>query len=307
MMKLKNCTYSLLIVRNLETKKDTELGLFDVISELFSSHARSSISAKLDNYFVDPSIIPLMMQENYLHARPALHAKSPLGQPIDDSLENFMYASDIFSSSDLVDTVTQRYQEYSLAPFHGFLTTILPIYYVSGGLHSRIDFASWLGQNSKQIKNVRILREIKTHISLCSLISRKQLRLLQMPIMSRCIIQLVAEGHVEKAVKFLDDYDLLKEDFDAMLEICLGSLHSTTAYSKVPTATKTSFTRLYNKLPHQLPYPVGVSLAAPITKEFGAVEENVDDALLDDIESNAESGVDDDKMIKQKVSKKSKK
>ena len=137
---------------------------------------------------------------------------------------------------------------------------------------------------------------------MASLISRKQLRLFQLPVISRRIIQLVGEGRIEDAIQFLDDYHLMKEDFDEMLEICLGNSHGIHAYSKIQTATKASFTRLYNKLPHHLPYPVGIALAAPVTKEFGAVEQNEEDALFaDEIVEEEESDIKTDKMVKQKT------
>lgn len=306
MMMLRNCKLPLLsfIFSNFETKKDTELGLFDIISELYSSHARSNISSKLDNYFVDPSIIPLMMHENYLNSRHSLHAKSLLGQQICDPLENAFFAAECFSQGEAVDTFIQRFQEYSLSPIYGFMTCVLPGYFVGGGLHTQIGFPSWLGQNSKQTKNVRIIREIKTHISLATLLSRKQLRLLQLPVTSQRIISLVSDGKLDEAVQFLDDYFLMKEDFDEMLEICIGHQCSAAAFSKIPAATKSSFTRQYNKKQHNFPYPIGIPLAAPVTKEFGAVEPNEEDALLDDVDGaaaeNEESDIKADKMVKQK-------
>lgn len=244
-----------------------------------------------------------MMHENYLHSRHSLHAKSFSGQHIDDPLENACFAAECFSRSEIVDAYIQRHQEYSLSPIYGFLTCVLPGYFVGGGLHSRIDFPAWLGQNSKQTKNVRVIREVKTHISLASLISRKQLRLLQMPVTSHHIIGLVGENKLKEAVQFLDDYNLMKEDFDEMLEICLGNQHGASAYSKIPAGTKSSFTRLYNKSPHHYPYPIGIPLAAPVTREFGAVEPNEEDSLLVDEaveEEEEDMDIKADKMVKQK-------
>lgn len=70
------------------TKKDTEQGIFDVISELSSGYSRTSLAAKLDAYFVDMGIIPLMVHENHLHASPFLG---------EDALETAFKAADSFA------------------------------------------------------------------------------------------------------------------------------------------------------------------------------------------------------------------
>ncbi len=69
-------------------QKDIKLGPFDVIRKLYSEADGSglSIGDKIDLYFQDYDIVPLMMEENYLNVvphRPGLHganANSPQAQ-----------------------------------------------------------------------------------------------------------------------------------------------------------------------------------------------------------------------------------
>lgn len=267
------------------TKKDTEQGIFDVIAELFSGYSRTSLADKVDAYFVDMGIIPLMVHENYLHGSPFLG---------EDTLETAFKAADSFSTSDIVDSVIQKNQQYSLCPFHAILTCAIPTFWHGNGMRGRIDFPSWLGQNSKQLKNSRLLRQIKMHIFLSTSVPKTQLRLFQLPEMTMRLLQFVEKDQLVEAVQFLDDYTLLKEDFDDMMEICIGPLHTQEAYSKIATSVKkTAFTKLYNKTAHSIPYAI---TAAPAAKKSKDDEESESEAVDED-------SVQNDKMIKQVVKK----
>ena len=94
-----------------EAKKDIQEGIFDVVPELFSSgYSRMKMSDKLDKYFVDTSMVPLMMQENYLKALPTNNLKTLSGLLSNDPLEASFLAADSFSQSDyLVDSLIHGY------------------------------------------------------------------------------------------------------------------------------------------------------------------------------------------------------
>lgn len=272
---LNSCTLPFLFYnvsfRNTGAHKDTEIGTFEVVSELLGpTYSRSKLAQKLDLYFVDSSIVPLMIQENYLRSRISYGIVPPFGEKSIDPMQAAFFAAESFSQSDIVDSLIHGYrfnfswllilyffrpnQEYSLSPLQALLTCAIPGYYFHGGMQSRIEFSSWLGQNSKSGKNLRLLREIRAHMSLKTTAQKYELRLFQFPVMSYILLDMLKNGQVDEAIAFLDANDLLKEDFDEILEICLGTIYGSDSFSKIPTATKTAFTRQYNKMTHLLPY-----------------------------------------------------
>uniref|UniRef100_A0A3B4BNE5 DNA replication factor RFC1 C-terminal domain-containing protein n=1 Tax=Periophthalmus magnuspinnatus TaxID=409849 RepID=A0A3B4BNE5_9GOBI len=65
-----------------------------------------------------------------------------------------------------------------------------------------------------------------------------------------------AEG-AGQAVQLLDDYQLVREDVDSMMEISVWGSQPD-PYSKLDSKVKASFTRAYNKEVHLTPYSLQV-------------------------------------------------
>lgn len=254
------------------SKKDIEEGPFDAIHALLSGQASSrlSINQKIDLYFVDNGLMPLMMQENYLKSR-ATAARTVYDPIYGTASPSYMTlawaAADSISQSDSVDSLIRGYnQEWSLAPLHAIHSCVRPSYFCAGNLSGRVDFASWLGQNSKQTKYQRILKEMTQHLYLNTHANKLTLCLDYAPAMAARIISHLQRGGegIDKAIEFLDAYAIAKEDVEPLLEIVLDPNFNSTAYSKLPTPTKTAFTRKYNQGSHMLPYALGT--AAPVKR-----------------------------------------
>ena len=91
-----------------------------------------------------------MIQENYLITNPRLPGKQ---------IELVAKAAEDISISDTVNSLIRSgEQQWSLLPFHGIMSTVKPSYEVAGQITGRLNFSSWLGQNSKQMKYQRMLR-----------------------------------------------------------------------------------------------------------------------------------------------------
>ena len=52
----------------------------------------------------------------------------------------------------------------------------------------------------------------------------------------------------------MDDYYLSREDWDTVVERGLGDFRDEAVLKKIPTATKTAFTRKYNSREHPIPF-----------------------------------------------------
>lgn len=112
---------------------------------------------------------------------------------------------------------------------------------------------------------------------------------------------------IERAIKFLDDYSMAKEDVEPLLELVLDPTCNAQAYAKLATTVKSAFTRKYNQGSHLLPYALGSSV--PVRKiktdintennenENDEADENGDDEVKDEDENENED-VSKDKMIK---------
>lgn len=260
------------------------------------------ISERLDAYFVDSSLVPLMIHENYLKAR--AFTKRPTLTAADPSfLELASKAADCFSSSEKIESLIRgSNQEWSLAPLHGFMTSVLPSYYVHGSISGQIGFPTWFGANSKAGKTSRLLREISHHSYPTLRASPMDIRLYYGESLIDIILDYLQKNDPEGAVTFMDRACLCREDVDSLIDICDRS----SIWSQIPSASKAAFTRKYNAHTHKLPYAQSSSGKVIKVQDLDAGnEEELGDE--DVAEEQEEDSLSNDKMIKQTTAKGKKK
>lgn len=304
-----------------EAKKDIDLGPFDAAPALLGAgYARMSLSERIDMYFVDSSLMPLMVQENYLRAKAntarELVRSGDSAASVSESRKSASFmdlataAADSISEADLIDSIIRgANQEWGLAPLHAVISCVRPAYYCHGSMGGRIEFAGWLGQNSKAGKNQRLLGEIAKHAYLADGgCTRQEMRLTVLPVLARRLLgPLQARGGegIDETIGLLDAYSLGRDDFDSILDLALDASCSMAAYVKIPTAVKTAFTRRYNQGTHRLPYSLD---SAPVVRRIRTAEEDVGDgeedeaAMVEAAEEDEEGDIGKDKMIKVKSS-----
>lgn len=175
--------------------------------------------------------------------------------------------------------------EWSLAPFHGFMSCVLPAYFVHGQIGGRIDFPTWLGQNSKSLKCKRLIQRITCHSHLQTSTTTHVMRTEILSFIAQKVISDLNDGRPQAAIDLLDGYSLTKDDFDDFFELLVGGPEM---LKSIPTAVKTSFTRLYNKSSHRLPYSLDES--APVRKLAAAEipDELKDSEEIEDASSESE-------------------
>lgn len=155
-------------------------------------------------------------------------------------------------------------------------------------------FPTWLGKHSKTGKAARQLNELKAHMRLNVSGSTKDLMLDYMtPLvgaLTRPLLTKDTEG-VPDVIKVLTEYDLLKEDMEAILELNTWP-GKPDPMSSVPSKTKAALTRTYNKESHMTPYAVDTVVKKKKAKstvdleyEDGPLGE--EDAIDDDSEDEA--------------------
>uniref|UniRef100_A0A673FPM7 Replication factor C subunit 1 n=1 Tax=Sinocyclocheilus rhinocerous TaxID=307959 RepID=A0A673FPM7_9TELE len=278
-------------------KKDMKLGPFDVCRKVFASGeetAHMSLIDKSDLFFHDYSLAPLFVQENYLHVRPAA-----AGGNLKNHLVLLSKTADSICDGDLVDKQIRSRQAWSLLPTQAIYASVLPGELMRGYMSQFPTFPSWLGKFSSAGKHRRIIQELASHMSLKTLSSKEAMNLDYLPYLRSAILEsLQSQGSegASQSVKLMDDYDIIKEDVDNMMEISMWG-GQPDPYSKLDSKVKAAFTRAYNKESHLTPY----SLQVVKKSRKGAVDPELIGELNGESqfqEEEEDNGVTADAMIK---------
>ncbi|RKF72706.1 Replication factor C subunit 1 [Golovinomyces cichoracearum] len=276
---------------------------------LFSPNSNVTLNDKIELYFNDHEFSYLMIQENYLSTKPSLigdrygkKAKLKALQLADDAAHSI-------SDGDLVDRMIHgSQQQWSLMPTHAVFSSVRPASFVAGMMTGHTAFTRWLGNNSKQQKLGRYVKDILGHMRLRTACDKHEIRLQYIPnLWLETVKRLEEEGKdsVDEVIELMDYYFLTRDDFDFIMELGVGS-HDMEKVS-IETQTKASFTRIYNSKSHPLPFMKSTSVMAPTKtiKEAPDLEEAFEPedekeliALEQKDEENDEIDIKKDKYIK---------
>uniref|UniRef100_A0AAZ3QQX2 Replication factor C subunit 1 n=1 Tax=Oncorhynchus tshawytscha TaxID=74940 RepID=A0AAZ3QQX2_ONCTS len=164
--------------------------------------------------------------------------------------------ADSICDGDLVDRQIRSKQAWSLLPTQAIYSSVLPGELMSGYMNSFPSFPSWLGKFSSGNKHSRIIQELASHMSLKTLSSRQAVSLDYLPYLRMallCPLQRQGAEGAGQAVQLLDDYHLVREDVDSLMEISLWG-GQPDPYAKLDPKVKSAFTRAYNRETHLTPY-----------------------------------------------------
>lgn len=216
-----------------------------------------SLIDKSDLFFHDYSLSPLFVQENYATIVPNAARGNRAKH-----LRCLSRAASSIAAGDLVDRKIRSHQNWSLLPTQAVFASVIPGDIMRGQWTGQCAFPSWLGKHSKSGKANRQLQELKGHMRLNVSGSTTDLMLDYMtPLASsltKPLVQKESEG-VADVIKVLNDYDLLKDDMDAILELNTWPGRAD-PMAAVPSKTKAALTRTYNKESHMTPYANDVAV-----------------------------------------------
>ncbi|XP_076584285.1 replication factor C subunit 1 isoform X1 [Chaetodon auriga] len=283
-------------------RKDMKLGPFDVCRKVFAvgEETHMSLIDKSDLFFHDYSLAPLFVQENYLHVRP-----KAAGGDLKSHLVLLSKTADSISDGDLVDRIIRSRQNWSLLPTQAIYASVLPGELMRGYMSQFPIFPSWLGKNSSTSKHSRIVQELASHMGLKTMSTRQAVNLDYLHYLRQALLSPLqrdgAEGASE-AVQLLDDYQLVREDVDSIMEISVWGGQAD-PYSKLDSKVKAAFTRTYNKEVHLTPYSLQVVKKG---RRGGGGESELGGEDVDNEAQESEDEGEDlktDAMIKQKKAK----
>ncbi|KAJ5484129.1 Replication factor C subunit 1 [Penicillium diatomitis] len=272
-------------------------------AQMFAPSSTSTLNDKTELYFNDHEFSYLMLQENYLRTKPSLSARfeDPKEKNLKE-LELFDKAASSISDGDLVDRMIHgTQQQWSLMPTHAIFSFVRPASFAYGNMRERPQFTTWLGQNSKQGKLSRFVKEIQGHMRLRTSGNRDEIRQQYMPMLwDKSVKRLQDEGKecVDEVIDFMDAYFLTRDDFDAMVELGLGPMDQSNV--KLDTQTKATFTRLYNSRSHPLPFMKASNVVAPKkeSKEKPDVEDVVEESDEEDVVDEVKDEEEDELDLK---------
>lgn len=284
-------------------RKETILKPFDIVGKLlnaqiYNAAAKHLLNDKINLYFNDIDLTPLMVQENYLYTRPAQAQTAP------HHLAAVAAAADAILQLDHVNSlIRSSEQQWSLLPFHAVMLLVLPALLVAGTVTARINFAGWLGQNLRAMKYERLLQELQYHTRLRTGSDKRLLRLDYVPLLAARVTAPLAADDVDGVIAVMDHYYLTREDWDLLVELGVGPASADAVLKRIATKTKTAFTRKYNARLHPTAiYKTGNSVTGRAPKQKVDYDDVVEDDTRDDAPdaSDAPDAIDKrDKLIKE--------
>ncbi|CAL1548583.1 unnamed protein product [Lymnaea stagnalis] len=237
--------------------KDIKLGPFDVCRKVFvddEETRKMTINDKSDLFFHDYSFGPLFVHENYPNIIPKL-AKGNHSR----HLSCLARTIDSLCDGDLIDKLIRKDGNWNLLPTQAMFASVIPGELMRGSFPQMSAFPQWLGKFSSTNKTHRILQELGLHMRLQTSCDKRGLTLDYLPALRTSLtspLTINGAAGVPDVIKVMDDYDIIKEDFDNILEVTKWP-NSFDPMSKLDSKTKAAFTRQYNKEIHLTPYATG--------------------------------------------------
>ncbi|CAJ0897763.1 7636_t:CDS:2, partial [Entrophospora sp. SA101] len=200
------------------SEKDIVLNIWDVAVKLldpvtWSSRNEVSLNEKLNLYFHDPDLTPLMIQDK--NVDPELLEEFAV-------INSLSKAASFISEGDLIGGMIHGSQQrWSLMPFHGMASTVIPSYYSCGRGGGLYQFPSWLGQNSKALKHKKILKSIQSKLRLKCNANKDEIILDYIPaLLTKIYYPLIGDNEdIQKVIDCLDEYNLTKEDWESIIRL----------------------------------------------------------------------------------------
>lgn len=226
-----------------EGKGKGDLNTFEAACILLDREKRSKLKLrqKLDLFFVDYDLIPLIVQDSYLQAT----KKDTL------TLRELSKAAECIAESDILNRQIRLNQNWALMPFQGFMSSVYPCECVAEKVGFP-KFPEFLGMSSKLRKQRRELREVKWAINhRVYNVSLRSIGLEYAPVLLSHLVHTLADASrtsICHAIQLLDHYGLTLDHFkEHLTDVQFNPKNQTNYLAALTTQCKTQLTRLYNQ------------------------------------------------------------
>ncbi|XP_070390131.1 replication factor C subunit 1 [Dermacentor albipictus] len=272
--------------------KDIKMGPFDVVRKILSSSEGGqsmTLNEKAALFFHDYNMVPLFVQDNYLHVQP-LEAKGDR----EKHLRLVSEAADSISYGDVVERQIRQHGNWSLLPMQAFFASVIPGELVRGHMREMVSFPAWFGKNSSTTKRHRLLRELKHHTYTRVSADRTQLSMDYVgPLLESLTKPLIDKGvdGVPSVVHRMHHYYLQRADLDNLCDLALWP-GMKDPMGHIDSKVKAALTRSLNKEAFMMPYATGDFVKKKAKKGAGKAGKQV--TLQGDEETPEEEAEEED-------------
>ncbi|KAI8093321.1 uncharacterized protein BX664DRAFT_329437 [Halteromyces radiatus] len=264
-------------------QKYSQISLFDIPIRLLgnSSWQHPNINQLADIYFHDYTLSNLMIFENYPKSAPTKARKwNKDGNPRETEcleMDLLAKAANAIAEGDLVDHRMGSNQEYSLMPVHSIFSCVRPAYYMEGSLAgNRMNFPLWLGQNSKTMKNKRLLANVQNKLRSKATVDLSEVRQNYVPALTCNIFTDITNGQYDKAMDTMDYYYLDRENLETLSDL---SLTPKPVMNTLSAAAKRTFNKVYKARSH--PVLFELSDTTPLKSKTVAPKEDLEGVIFE--------------------------
>eukprot|EP00494_Astrolonche_serrata_P033455 UN33724 len=207
----KNMSYTNVTKNMKGSAKDLTRGPWDIIGKMFYPPHGTTIRDHIDMYFVDRSLLPLMVEHNFVKVRNC-------------GLDQLAEATEAFSDADLMSNFMMKNQDWSFLPKHAISSCARPINKLLPGRvgGARFDFPIFFGKLSKTNRLKAELSMNYHHINSKHSASKMSYRLEFMPLIVEKLTTLLSTGdedNIMKVVEMMKYYGMNTDDFNIMKEL----------------------------------------------------------------------------------------
>ena len=301
-------------IRAFERKdRSTMLTPFEAAKSLMAPPSSLSLNDRLDLFFVDYDLIPLLIQENYVKCFQQGEVKK------------IPKAASLISFGDVISRTIRSEQAWGLLPEFGLIGSV----FVSPLIGSRDadtfapypGFPAWLGKNSTLKKSARIAQELQCVVSAASTVTTRNILVSNYAhtMHVQFVKELIAAGKAASdggsvELPTLDRFGVNKNDLMELLTELLLPWQEDIFTDRVDSKLKASITRVCNShhmalksggahFRHLKSAGGGVSLSLSLSDERGELKE--EEAATDqEGEESKATKKDSEMLIKQAKPKK---
>jgi replication factor C subunit 1 len=228
---------------------------FDAVGTILGGK-KNDLDERYNCFFIDYSLVPLLVQENYVnYAKNGIFKKPALSEAA--QMHELARAAHSVSDMELIGaSLMGNDQHWELLPAQGAFAVRTGS--IVDGFQAFPAFPSWLGKNSTTGKSNRQVSELVTHTSIAIRQGFTPMRLDYIPYLRSKLLKPIlsngAEG-INECIGILDHYGLSKDDFTDTLKdfqfTCDNVKDLKDQFAGIETSTKTVLTKTYNQMDHR--------------------------------------------------------
>ena len=223
-------------------QKNKQRSPFELMRDFLDAHEyrKRPLMETFESYFGDSSLVPLLVQENYVSTLPSqCNHRDPL-----DMCRKLKASADAIADADVLDTKSRIQGSFDFMPVHAVLSCMVPAYHMHGQLPKYPAFPKFLSTFSTGKKMQRLNRQVSAHVWHRVSASPLSMATDYLPALMRVLTDPLqdAEG-IDTVVDCLIYYGLTRQDWSDIQDLVLN--HGTPV--KIVTKIKSAFTRAYNK------------------------------------------------------------